>query len=301
LQRLREGHARLELVADRDVVQKGDFVTLDFDGAIDGKPFSGGKGENYTLEVGAGNALPQFEEAVTGLKVNERQSAQVNYPETYPNKEIAGKAVDFSLVVREIKQKVLPVLDDEFAKDHGECSSLDELKNRIRERLTAELKRYQDEELKEKIISHLIETHAFTAPPSMVERQTRYLMERYQNQIAAQAGADAGAAPPVEEARKTLEPRALRQVQATLLVERIAQLEKIEVLDKEVQERVDGMARAAGDRGKALREYYSRPEARDDLRSQMVFDRSVAFLLDRAKVKEIDLPVSKVDEEPEKS
>ena len=301
LQRLREGHARLELVADRDVVHKGDFVTLDFDGAIDGKPFSGGKGENYTLEVGAGNALPQFEEAVTGLKVNERQSAQVNYPETYPNKEIAGKAVDFSLVVREIKQKVLPVLDDEFAKDHGECSSLDELKNRIRERLTAELKRYQDEELKEKIISHLIETHTFTAPPSMVERQTRYLMERYQNQIAAQVGADAGAAPPVEEARKTLEPRALRQVQATLLVERIAQLEKIEVLDKEVQERVDGMARAAGDRGKALREYYSRPEARDDLRSQMVFDRSVAFLLDRAKVKEIDLPVSKVDEKPEKS
>ena len=301
LQRLREGHARLELVADRDVVQKGDFVTLDFDGAIDGKPFSGGKGENYTLEVGAGNALPQFEEAVTGLKVNERQTAQVNYPDTYPNKEIAGKAVDFSLVVREIKQKVLPVLDDEFAKDHGECSSLDELKNRIRERLTAELKRYQEEELKEKIISHLIETHTFTAPPSMVERQTRHLMERYQNQIAAQAGADAGAAPPVEEARKTLEPRALRQVQATLLVERIAQLEKIEVLDKEVQERVDAMARAAGDRGKALREYYSRPEARDDLRSQMVFDRSVAFLLDRAKVKEIDLPVSKVDEEPEKS
>ena len=135
----------------------------------------------------------------------------------------------------------------------------------------------------------------------MVERQTRYLIERYQNQIAGQAGTDAGAAPPVEEARKTLEPRALRQVQATLLVEKIAQLEKIEVSDKEVQERVDGMARAAGDRGKTLREYYSRPDARDDLRTQMVFDRTVKFLLERAKVKEIDLPVSKVDEEPEKS
>lgn len=302
LQRLREGHARLELVADRDVVEKGDFVTLDFDGAMDGKPFPGGKGENYTLEVGAGNALPQFEEAVTGLKVNERQTAQVNYPETYPNKEIAGKAVDFSLVVREIKHKVLPVLDDEFAKDHGECSSLDELKNRIRERLTAELRRYQDEELKEKIISRLIETHTFTAPPSMVERQTRYLMERYQNQIAGQpTGGDAGAAPPVEEAKKTLEPRALRQVQATLLVEKIAQREKVDITDKEVQERVDSMARAAGERGKTLREYYSRPDARDDLRAQMVFDRAVNFLLDRAKVKEIDLPISKVDEEPEKS
>ena len=301
LRRLQEGHARLELVTDRTVVQKGDFVTIDFDGMIDGKTFAGGKGENYTLEVGAGNALPQFEEAVTGLELNVPQRARVDYPESYPNKEIAGKAVDFSLVVREIKQKVLPVLDDEFAKDHGECASLDELREQIRARLSEELKRYQDEELKEKIISRLIETHSFTAPPSMVERQTRYLMERYQNQMAGQSGADGAAVPPVEEARKTLEHRAKRQVQATLLVEKIAQLEKLEVTDKEIQERVDNMARAAGERGKKLREFYARSDARDDLRAQMVFDRTLSFLLERAKLKEVDLPISKVDAEPEKS
>jgi trigger factor len=171
LRRLQEGHARLEPVTDRDIVQKGDFVALDFVGTMDGKTFSGGKGENYALEVGAGQALPQFEDAVTGLRLNERHAVQVNYPEDFSNKEIAGKVVDFSLVVREIKQKVLPVLDDDFAKDHGECASLNELKDRIRGRLTDELKRYQDEELKEKIISRLIEAHSFAAPPSMVERQ----------------------------------------------------------------------------------------------------------------------------------
>jgi len=301
LRRLQEGHARLELVADRDVVEKGDFVTLDFDGSIDGKPFAGGKGENYTLEVGAGQALPQFDEAVTGLKVNAPQNVRVNYPEDYPNKEIAGKAVEFSLVAREIKQKVLPVLDDEFAKDHGECASLEELKERLRARLGEELKRYHDEELKEKIISRLIESHSFAAPPSMVERQTRYLMERYQNQINAQPGAGPGAQPPVEEARKTFESRAVRQVQATLLVEKIAQLEKIEITDKEVQERVDGVARASAERAKTVRDFYSRPEARDDLRTQMVFDRTVSFLLERAKIREVDLPLSTVDEQAEKS
>jgi len=301
LRRLQEGHARLEPVAERDIVQKGDFVTLDFEGSMDGKPFQGGKGENYTLEVGAGQALPQFEDAVVGLNVNERRNVRVNYPENYPNKEIAGKPVDFSLTVREIKQKVLPSLDDEFAKDHGECASLDELKERIRGRLADELKRYQDEELKEKIISQLIEAHSFATPPSMVERQTRYLMERYQNQVESQAGADGGEAPPMEEARKTLEARAVRQVQATLLVERIAQLEKIEIADKEVQERIDNLARAAGDRAKTVREIYARPDARDDLRAQMVFDRTVAFLLERAKIREVDLPPSKVDEQAEKS
>ena len=298
LRRLQESHARLEPVTDRDFVQKGDFVALDFVGTIDGKTFSGGKGENYALEVGAGQALPQFEDAVTGLRVNEHHTVQVNYPEDFSNKEIAGKVVDFSLVVREIKQKVLPVLDDDFAKDHGECASLNELKDRIRGRLTDELKRYQDEELKEKIISRLIESHSFAAPPSMVERQTRYLMERYQNQVS-QSGADAGA-PPMEEARKALESRAMRQVQATLLMEKIAELEKIEISDKEVQQHIDNLAKAAGERGKTVREFYSRPDARDDLRAQLAFGRTVDFLLERARIKEVDSPPSKVDELEEK-
>ena len=298
LQRLQEGHARLELVEGREVVQKGDFVTLDFEGTMDGKPFAGGKGENYMLEVGAGQALPQFEEAVVGLRLGERQTVAVNYPENYPNKEIAGKAVDFSIVAREIKQKVLPVLDDEFAKDHGECASLDELKTRIRERLERELGQYQKEELKEKLVSRLIEAHPFAIPPSMVERQTRYLMERYQNQVAAQRDAESPA--PMEEVRKNLEPRATRQVQATLLVEKIAQLEHIEISDKDVQERVDALARAAGERAKTLREVYARAEARDDLRAQMVFERTLEYLLERAIVKEVDRPISKVDEQAEK-
>jgi trigger factor len=300
LKRLQEGHARLELVEGREVVEKGDFVTLDYEGKLGDKPFTGGKGENYSIEVGAGHALPQFEEAVTGLQVGLPQSVKVDYPDSYPNKEIAGKTVEFVLIVREIKQKVLPVLDDDFAKDHGEHGSLDELKASIRQRLEAELKHYQDEGLKEKIIGKLIETHSFEAPPSMIERQTRYLMERFQSQLAGQAGAEGEAAPPMEEARKTFQERAQRQVRATLMVEKIAQAEKIEVADKEIQERVENLARAAGERAKGVREYYSRPDARDDLRAQMVFDRTVEFLLERALTKDVDPPPSPVDEQGEK-
>jgi len=301
LKRIQEGHAQLEPVAGRDVVQTGDFVTLDFEGSIAGKPFAGGKGENYVIEVGSGQALPQFEQAVAGLKIADRQTVQVTYPESYANKEIAAKTVDFAIVVREIKQKVLPTLDDEFAKDHGEHASLAELKAAIRKRLEDELKHYQDEDLKEKLVSRLIDTHSFVTPPSMVERQTRYLMERYQSQIGAQAGAEEEAAPPMEEARKTLEGRAARQVQATLLVEKISQLEKIEITDKAIQERVDNLARASGDRAKSVREHYARPQARDDLRAQLTFDQTLGYLLERAQVKEVDPPVSKVDEPGEKS
>ena len=301
LKRLQEGHARLELVEGREIVQKGDFVTVDFEGTLGGKPFSGGKGENYVLEVGAGHTLPQFEEAIVGLQVGRQQRVSVSYPANYPNTEIAGKSVDFALTVREIKQKVLPVLDDDFAKDHGEHSSLVELRAGVRKRLEEELKHYQDEDLKEKIISRLIETHTLVAPPSMIDRQTRYLMERYQNQMAGGTGAPADSMPPMEEARKSLEGRAARQVQATLLVEKIAQAESIEISEKELQDRVDNLARGAGDRAKGVREYYARPDARDDLRAQMAFDRTLTFLLERAKIKEIDAPASLVDAGDEKS
>jgi trigger factor len=295
LERLRESYARLEPVADREVVQQGDFVSLDFEGSIAGKPFAGGKGENYLLEIGGGQALPQFENSVVGLKVGERQTVQVTYPENYSNRELDGKVVDFSLVVHDIKGKVLPAVDDEFAKDHGQCGSLEELKATIRTRLEDELKQIQGEELKEQIISRLIERHGFTPPPAMVERQTRYLMERYQNRGASPEE------PSLEEARKTLEPRALRQVQATLMVEKIARLENIAVSEKEVQERIENQARAAGEKGKTVREFYSRPDAREDLRAQMVFDRTLGFLLERAHIKEVEPEPAKVDDQDKKS
>ena len=301
LRRLQESHARLEPVENRDVVKQGDFVTLDFEGSIAGKSFPGGKGENYLLEVGGGRALPQFESAVIGLKVGARETIQLTYPEDYPNREIAGKAVEFSLIVHEIKQKVLPTMDDEFAKDHGECASLDDLKASIRTRLGNELERLQKEELKEQIVNRLIATHPVTPPPTMVERQTRYLMERYQNRVPGQARPESESPTSMEEIRKSMEARAMRQVQATLLVERISQLERIEVADKEVQERVDQLARAAGDKAKSVREMYSSSDARDELRAQITFDRTVNVLLERAKIKEVDPPVYKVDESDEKS
>ena len=269
LRRLQESHARLEPVENRTIVQPGDFITLDFEGSIAGKPFQGGKGENYFLEVGGGQALPQFEEAVIGLTQGVPAKIQVAYPENYSNNELAGKTVDFSVVVREIKQKVLPELDDDFAKDHGECGSLAELRTAIRARLENELKQIQQEELKEQIIGRLIEACSFARPS-------------------------------LEETRKNLEGRAQRQVQATLLVEKISQLENIEVSDKEVQERVENLTRAAGDRAKAVREAYSRPDTRDDLRAQMVFDRTLGFLLERALIKEVDAPAAKVDEQGKK-
>ena len=291
LRRLQDAHAHLEPVEDRDTVQRGDFAVIDFAGSVDGKTFPGGKGENYYVEVGGGNALPQFEEALVGLKKNGEHTISVAYPEDYSNRELAGKAVVFSVTVREIKKKILPPLDDEFAKDHGECASLEELKQKIRARLDNEVQAIQESALKEQIVTRLIEAHPFEVPPAMVDHQIRYLMERNQSRLASQGAASSRSGTSIEQMRKELEPHALRQVKATLLIEKIAALEKIEVPDREIQERIEEVARSAGERGAAIREIYRRDDAREDLCSQMVFDRTLDFLLKHAKVKEVAPPV----------
>jgi trigger factor len=291
LERIRDAYAQLVPIEDRDVVSRGDFLTLDFAGSIDGQPLPGGKNENYALEVGGGNALPDFEEALVGLTKDTEHTISVPYPADYFNKELAGRVAQFSVTVREIKKKVLPPLDDEFAKDRGDCSTLDELKQKIRAQLEAELREFQTGELKEQLMDRLVETHSFDVPPSMVDRQIRYLIERHQSRQRAQGGAPAGTQPSPEELRKEIQPHAQRQVKATLILEKIAELEKVEVSDAEVQKRVEDAARVAGERAQAVRHYYERADARENLRSQMIIDRTIDYLLQHAAMKEVDSAV----------
>lgn len=298
LRRLQHSHAHLEPVEGRDTVERGDFVVVDFTGFIGGKPFSGGEARNYPAEIGSGGALPQFEAALVGLKKDGEHTISVAYPEDYLNRELAGKVVEFFVTVRDIKKKILPPLDDEFAKDHGECGSLEELRQKIRARLEDELKEIQTRGLKEQLLARLIEVHPFQVPAAMVEHQLRYLVERQQARLADESS---GRAPDLERLRKELEPQAERQVRATLLIEKITHLEKISVSDDELRERIERMARSAGEKGPTVRRVYAREEARGDLRSQMVFERTVDVLFEHAKVTEKDWSGSKVDAGDKKS
>jgi trigger factor len=264
-----------------------------FDGSVAGVYSLAARERIIFCKSAAGGLCHSLKNALVGLKVGERDTIQVTYPENYPNKEIAGKLVDFFIVIRELKQKVLPELDDDFAKDYGECASLDEHRSKIRSRLEEELTHYQDEELKEQLLNRVIEKHSVTPPPAMVERQTRYLMERYDEETRTRRFLTRRRCRQLKR-KKSLEGRAARQIQATLLVEKISQQEKIEVSDHEVQERIESLARAAGERSKTVRDYYGKAEAREDLRAQIVFDRTLSFLLERSQIKEVDPPPPKV-------
>ncbi|MCZ6561551.1 MAG: trigger factor [Deltaproteobacteria bacterium] len=290
LSHLQDAHARLEPVESRDVVERGDFVLLDFVGTINGKSFPGCKKENFLLQVNGGNVLPQFEEAIVGLKKDMEHTINVTYPDGQVQPELAGKEVVFRVVVREIKRKVIPSLDDEFAKDASDCASLEELRVKVKAQLEAELREIQKGELKEQLLTQLIGKHPFEIPHAMVDQQISTLMERHQGRPGSLGSTSPEERSSIEQVHRELEPRAQHQVKTRLLIEKISALEKIDISNDELRRKIEEMVRLAKDKAVALREFYHRDDAREDLRLQMVFERTLDFLLERAKVKEVRPP-----------
>lgn len=294
LERLRDRHAQLEPVEGRDIVAQGDFVLIDFTGTVEGEPLPGGEGESFGVAVGEGRTIPEFEQALVGLQRDREAVVDVRMPEDFNDTALAGKQAKFRVRVNEIKRKVLPDLDDEFAKDYGDCGSLEELREKVRAELRKELDALQARQLKDQIVQRLVEENDLVVSPSLVERELSHMLSR--------SGADASTSETstTEERKNELRPEAERRVKMVLLLEKIASLERMDASAEELRQRVDLIARAAGDQGARVREYYAREEASEALKRQIVSEKTVDFLLQHATVREVEPPANVVDAVGEK-
>lgn len=288
LDAFREHQAQLEPVEEREQVEDGDYVFIDFAGTVDGETFPGSSAENYAVDIGAGQSLPEFERGLVGMKKGVPGNLVVELPADSPEPRGAGRKAEFTVTVRDIRRKDLPPLDDDFARDYGECESLGELREKVRSQLQDEVARFQNTRLQDEIVEQLLETHAVDTPPSMVERELSYLVRRAATERES-AGADTPA-PTTEELREKWTPGAQRRVRASLLIDEIASAEGISVSAEEVEGRVDAMARASGGQAAAVRERYRQERARATLRSQMVTEKTLDFLLEQAEVTVMEPP-----------
>ncbi len=290
LKALQDRNAQLEPVEGRDEVAEGDYVLVDFSGSVEGEPFPGNTAENYAVEIGAGQALPEFEQGLVGMKRGVAGNIGVSIPAEAGDERMAGKTADFQVTVQDIRHKILPPLDDEFARDYGECDSLEELREKLRAELQSEIETFQNGPLKDQIMERLIEAHSFEVAPSMVDRELSYLMRRARSQREL-SGAEAPE-PTTEELREELTPRAERRVKMTLLVEKIAAAEGITASEEEVDARLEALARASGAQAASVREQYGQDWARETMRSQLVSEKTLDFLLEQADVTVVDPPES---------
>jgi trigger factor len=280
---LRKQAAQLVPVLVRDTVEKGDMVLIDYEGTMGGVPFQGGKAENAYIEVGGDGYLPQFSEALEGAKVPGEKAFPVDFPADYGSKELAGKGATFTVKLKELKRKELPVLDDEFAKDVG-VDSLVLLRERVKESLDQQKKREVETEQRRLLIDALVEANPFEIPQSMVDQQAERMVESAQARVAQMVGRQIELSPEERDnLRKENQKNAEQQVRGGLLMLEVARSEKLSVDTGEVDAEIEQMAKSFGAEAPRLMAHYRDPETRDRLRYRLLEEKVVKFLLDSAE------------------
>ncbi len=247
LSREQENNARTIEVEGR-AVENGDIATIDFEGFVDGEAFEGGKGENYPLTIGSGAFIPRFEEQLIGKNKEEEVEVNVTFPEEYHAQELQGKEALFKVVIREVKTKELPELDDEFAAEVSEFDTLAEYKEDIRKKL-AEKKEQEAKAAKEEaVVDAIIADADMEIPDAMLETQQRQVVDEFSQRLRMQGlsleqyfqvtGLD------MQKLMEQVKPQAMKRIQSRLVLEAVVTAEGITASDEDYEKEIARMAEA---------------------------------------------------------
>ncbi|HLO27378.1 MAG TPA: trigger factor, partial [Geobacteraceae bacterium] len=186
LKEMQESLAQLKPVDDTHLAGKGDFVTFDFEGFMDGVPFENGKGADYQLELGSGKFIPGFEEQLVGMKASDEGEIKVTFPADYGKSEFAGKDAIFKILVKDIKVKELPAIDDDFARQFGDFETVEQLQAHLKDMHEKQEKDRIDSDLREGIVKALIEKNPIEVPESLIDQQVDQMLENAKKRLAYQ-------------------------------------------------------------------------------------------------------------------
>lgn len=255
--------------------KKGDTAVIDFEGFKDGVPFQGGKGENYSLELGSGSFVPGFEDQVIGMKAGDEKDLNITFPEDY-SPELAGADVVFKVKVHEVKEKQEPEVDDEFAKDVSEFDTLDEFKKDLGEKLQTRRTEQADRDFEVAVIDALIEKLECDVPQAMVDYRADKMLQDYANRIQSQGISFENylqmMGMTLDELRVQSKATAERNVRSDLALEAVAAAEGIEASDADVDEEIAKLAEQYKMDVDKVRELVSVEDLRTDLAMRKALD-----------------------------
>lgn len=268
-----------------DTVKKDNFAVINYEGFLDDKAIEGGKAENFLMDMAAPQAIAGLAEGLLGAKVGDKKDVTVTFPADSPAKELAGKQAVFKVDVVSIKEKNTPKLDDEFAKDLG-FESLDLLKARVRESLVKERDQAAKSEVEKQIVDGVLAENEFAVPPSMVKRQTDYLLGRQKDRMASQGVPEAEAVKALEGMRADAQKEAEREVRLAYVFNAISDNEKITVSDEDVAAKIASILESSKENERASLEKSLKGAYRDRIESEVRESKLLAWLLEHAKIKE---------------
>ena len=245
----RQKNARVVSVDDRDL-QKDDISTIDFEGFVDGVAFEGGKAENFELTIGSGQFIPGFEDQLIGMKIGEEREINVTFPKEYHAENLAGKPAMFKVKLISIKSKILPELDDEFAKDVSEFETLADYRKDVEKKVKKQKQESAKNQKEIAVIDKLVENTEVVIPESMIDDEVESMSNQFASNLAYQ-GLDLKTYcmymnTTEEEFKKNLRPEAEKNVKLKLALDAIEKLEEIKVEAKEIDEKIDELKKQYG-------------------------------------------------------
>ena len=278
LKNLQEQHATFVAVEGRTLAD-GDFAQVSLDGQPkdgDGKPVHM---DDILVEIAGKGTMPEFTENLRGASAGDERIFDVVYPQDFSDTRLAGKTFTYTVKVQAIKQKNLPELNDTFAKELGEFGNLEEVRKRVREGMEAERKHNAEHEAKDKLVAELVKRNDFEIPEALVERQIDLRLERGLRALAAQGmKAEAIKKMDINRLRAGQRDQALQEVKASLLLDKIAAEEKIEVSDAEIDREVEALALQSKQTVEAIRTRLTRDGALDRIRNRIRSEKTLDFL-----------------------
>jgi trigger factor len=285
LERLAEMQSQLVGEADSVRLARGHYASIDYEGTLDGVPFEGGTGKEVTLEIGGGGFFPGFEEQLEGMGPGEAREVTVTFPDPYRREELAGKTAVFQVTLKEIKRKVTPALDDEFARDAGDFKTLKDLREKVREDLQREADRESALALREQARHQLAEANPVDAPPALIEREFRSMIEGTRRRFKAQGVSleQLGLTPEVLE--KDWRPRAELSVKASLILAQIADEQALTVSTEEIDKQLEPVARESGQRISAVRAAYEERGLIRVVESRLKEEKALDLVIERASIR----------------
>lgn len=283
----REANSRTITVEDRPV-KDGDETVIDFEGFVDGVAFEGGKGENYPLTIGSGAFIPGFEEKLIGAQIGQEVEVDVTFPEDYHAQDLKGKAAIFKCTVKEIKEKELPALDDEFASEVSEFDTLSEYREDVKKKLAEKKEKDAKNEKEDAVIGAIIEDSVMEIPDAMIETQQRQMLDEFAQRIQMQGLSMeqymqfTGLNP--QAMLEQVKPQALKRIQSRLVLEAVVAAENITASDEDYQKETERMAEVYQMEIDKVKEMLEENEsAKKQLMQDLAITKAVEFVTENAK------------------
>lgn len=286
LVRIQNQNSRLITIEDRPV-EDGDQAVIDFDGSVDGVAFDGGKAEDYPLTIGSHSFIDTFEEQLIGKSIGEECEVNVTFPQEYHAKDLAGKPAVFKVKIKEIKKKELPVLDDEFASEVSEFDTLDEYKADLRKGLEEKKKKEAASENEDRVVEAVLANASMDIPEPMIESQVEGLVQDYARRMYSQGIAFDQymeyTGMTKDSLKEQMRPQAVKRIETRLVLEAVAEAEKLEVTDERLEEEIQKMAEAYKMEAEKLKEHMGDAEKKQ-MKQDIAVQEAVDFLVAEAQL-----------------